>query len=184
MVIKSKTLHLQIALKYTDPVIWRIVTVPDGITLEQLHYVIQFAMGWDYSHLYEFDINGERYAGQDPWSSNADSGVLNKKLINVLGSKKKFHYMYDFGDSWLHELTVKKSVSVDKAQNHALCLEGENNCPPEDIGGVPGFEWFVEVMANPEHGDYNEMLDWYGERFDSERFDIDAINKRLKAIKL
>ncbi len=179
-------LQLRIELTYTEPTIWRCVLIPDTITLVQLHSVIQESMGWWNSHLHEFDIAGLRYGMIDPdWDD--DPELINearKKLLKVLGRRKKFNYIYDFGDSWLHRITLEKIYPMVKPQRYALCVGGENACPPEDVGGVPGYYEFLDVIANPDHEEYEQMLEWCGGSFNPESFDINATNANLKRIRL
>jgi len=101
-------LQLRIELCDTHPVVWRCVLVPDTITLVQLHAVIQAAMGWWDAHLHEFDIGGLRYGMPDPeWDLGPELiNEARKKLLTVLGNRKTFDYLYDFGDSWRHRCTI------------------------------------------------------------------------------
>ena len=191
-------LQLRIELRYTDPMIWRRVLVPDTITLVQLHAVIQESMGWSNSHLHEFEIAGLRYGMTDSeW--DVDPELINeerKKLLKVLGDQKQFDYLYDFGDSWLHRITLEKRLPVIEKitldniipaiepQRYAMCVDGENACPPEDVGGVPGYYNFLDVVSNPDHEEYEEMIEWCGGLFNPEFFDIDVTNTKLKRIRL
>ncbi len=185
--LNPKTLlQLRIELDYTKPAIWRSVWVPDSITLMKLHSVIQESMGWWDSHLHEFDLAGLRYGAIDPdWGDELDLiEEKRKKLLKVLGSRKKFSYVYDFGDSWLHRITLEQTLPMIKPQHHALCVAGENACPPEDMGGVPGYYGFLDVIADPDHEEHAEMLQWCGGSFDPGFFDIHATNESLKRIRL
>ena len=179
-------LQLRIELRYTDPMIWRRVLVPDTITLVQLHAVIQESMGWWNSHLHEFDIVGLRYGMTDPeW--DVDPELINearKKLLKVIGHGKQFDYLYDFGDSWLHRITLEKILPMIQPQRYAVCVGGENACPPEDVGGVPGYYNFLDVISNPDHEAFEEMIEWCGGLFNPEFFDIDATNTKLKRVRL
>jgi len=191
-------LQLRIELRYTAPMIWRRVLVPETITLVQLHAVIQESMEWSNSHLHEFEIAGLRYGMTDSeW--DVDPELINeerKKLLKVLGDQKQFDYLYDFGDSWLHRITLEKrlpmieQITLDniipgiEPQRYAMCVDGENACPPEDVGGVPGYHKFLDVISNPDHEEYDEMIEWCGGSFDPEFFDIDTANTNLKRIRL
>lgn len=191
-------LQLRIELLYTDPLIWRRVLVPDTITLVQLHAVIQESMGWLNCHPHDFDIAGRRFGMIDPeW--DVDPKLINearKTLLKVLWNRKQFDYLYDFGDSWLHRITQEKilpiieQITLDEIipmigpQRYAMCVDGENACPPEDVGGVPGYHNFLDVISNPDHEEYDEMIEWCGGSFDPEFFDIDTANKNLKRIRL
>ena len=184
--MKDLLVQLRVELRYIEPVIWRCVLVPDTITLVKLHAVIQAVMGWWDSHLHEFDIAGLHYGMTDPnW--DLDPELINearKKLLKVLGHRRQFDYLYDFGDSWLHRITLERTLPMIKSQRNAMCLAGENACPPEDVGGVPGYYDFLHAISNPDHEEHEEMLEWCGGSFNPRSFDIDATNTVLKQIKL
>lgn len=184
--VPTSLLRLRIELKHTSPAIWRIVLVPDTITLVQLHKVIQEAMGWWDCHLHEFDIAGMRYGTIDPeWDEDPELiSEARKKLLKVLYGKKKFNYLYDFGDCWLHEVTVEDLLPLTKPQRYATCLFGENQCPPEDVGGVYGYYDFLEALSDPSHEDHESVIEWCGGNFDPEGFNLEATNEQLKRIKL
>lgn len=94
----------------------------------------------------------------------------------------QFRYAYDFGDDWQHLITVEESASADSPVV-LLCIEGANACPPEDVGGPPGFMNFVEAMSDPKHEGHADMMRWHGKRFVPKRFDRDGVNRRLRKIK-
>lgn len=71
-----------------------------------------------------------------------------------------------------------------KPQRYALCVAGENACPPEDVGGMPGYYDILHVISSPDHEEHEEMLEWCGGSFNPQFFDIDATNTILKHIKL
>lgn len=179
-------LQLRMELCHFNPVIWRVVLVPDTITLVQLHNVIQDAMGWWNSHLHEFDIGGLRYGMIDPeWDD--DRALINearKKLLKVLGHLRQFDYVYDFGDFWQHKIKLERTLPMVKPQRYAVCIAGENACPPEDVGGMPGYYEFLEAISSPDHEEHERMLEWCGGSFNPQFFDIDATNTRLKHIRM
>ena len=55
-------------------------------------------------------------------------------------------------------------------------------CPPEDSGGTHGYANVLRVLADPADDEFASMKEWVGRRFDPERFDIVAVNKRLAAL--
>ena len=99
--------------------------------------------------------------------------------------RQRFMYEYDFGDGWQHELRIEEIVAPDeKPAEHPVLLAGERACPPEDIGGVPGYEGFLAAISDPENENYEEMRDWCGGvDFDPDFFEIDEINKILRKMK-
>ena len=176
--ISDQLYLLKITLRYSDPPIWRRLVVPATIRLYKLHKGIQVAMGWWDSHLHQFVINGREYG--DP--SIAEWGeVLNErryKLKNVAPRKgSKFMYEYDFGDGWQHDIVVEKILPNESGSKYLICLDGRRACPPEDVGGIPGYEEFLQAINDPEHEEHESYLEWIGGEFDAERFDIDRVNK-------
>ncbi len=179
-------LQLRIELMHTEPVIWRTVLVPDTITLVKLHAVIQTAMGWCGGHLHEFEIDGLNYGQIDPdWGMDPEPiNEARKRLLKVLGNRRHFHYLYDFGDAWWHRITLEATLPMTQPQRYAQCVAGENACPPEDVGGVPGYYEFLDAINDPAHEEHDSMMEWYGVPFDPELFDVDVTNAQLKQIKL
>lgn len=96
---------------------------------------------------------------------------------------RRFTYLYDFGDSWEHEITVEDILAPKDGGLRIVCTAGENACPPEDVGGEGGYASFLEASANPQHERHAEMLDWIGYPFDPRAFDLNAVNQRLLRIK-
>ena len=181
----ANILQLKIYLKNIDPKIWRRFLVSDNILFHQLHNILQEIMGWENYHLYSFDIDGMRIELPDEggYSENESENSKKIKLNKFIGAeKKKFDYLYDFGDSWEHEIIVEK-ISKNLPENVKqipYCLEGERACPPEDCGGVLGYEELIEISKDKNHPDYEERIkDWLGEDWDFEKFNINEINKKL-----
>jgi hypothetical protein len=94
-----------------------------------------------------------------------------------------FRYEYDFGDSWLHNLVVEGVLGPEPGQRYPVCVEGERACPPEDVGGVWGYEMFLEAIGDPGHPEHERFLEWIGGEFDAEEFDLDAVNAALRALR-
>ena len=67
--------------------------------------------------------------------------------------------------------TLEAIVPRQKGRKYPLCLGGDRACPPEDCGGVGGYENLLAVIRNPTHEEYESMLQWLGGRFDPEKFD-------------
>jgi hypothetical protein len=86
-----------------------------------------------------------------------------------------FQYIYDFGDDWLHQIAVEKVLGPEEGKPYPLLLTGKRACPPEDIGGIPGFLFLLEVLKNPEDEEYQEYKDWLDEEYDPARFGKEEI---------
>lgn len=185
--IPSCYYQLRVSLRYLKPEIWRRLVVPDIATLAQLHRLLQIVMGWTDSHMHEFRIGKTSYGTPD--SEWADMNpTLNEKrytLTAVVGDRlKKFDYLYDFGDGWEHEVRIEKRLTGAEMPSRSQCTAGANACPPDDVGGVPGYCDFVAAVLDPKHPEHRELLQWYGAPFDPYRFDIDAVNAQLKRIRI
>lgn len=176
--------QIKVTLLATDPPIWRRLLVPADLTLEQLHYVLQVAMGWDDSHMHEFLIGQQRFGTPDPMDEVfSGSGTVSERtvrLFNVLDQPKvKARYTYDFGDSWEHGIVVEKSLAPEAGLAYPTCVAGERHEPPEDCGGVPGFYNLLEALGDPEHEEHEDLLDWLGDNFDPNAFSVDEVNRQL-----
>lgn len=175
--------QLKVTLLGTKPPVWRRLVVPDNLTLADLHQVLQVAMGWDSVgwdyHLHEFNVNGVAFG--DPTHSEGWDGVTDEyqvRLGEVADQGSRLGYWYDFGDDWRHRVVVEKVLDGGAGPVAASCVAGRMACPPEDCGGVWGYEALLEVLADPSHPDYEQMAEWAGE-IDPETFDREAVNARL-----
>lgn len=178
--MRERTYLLKIQLLDIEPAIWRRFVVPASIPLDRLHDVIQITMGWTDSHLHEFTIGNKRYT-EYPKFKEDGLPCGRYRLGDLIKQKgRTFRYLYDFGDSWEHELTLEDSRYVDpELQTEISCLEGERACPPEDVGGLPGYEEFCEAIQDPNHEDHEMLMNWSGGNFDSEYFNCHEVNQEL-----
>ncbi len=181
---------LKISLLYLNPPIWRRVQVAGDTPLDELHAIIQMAMGWTNSHMHHFMLGSGRniqffkmdmkngfFAEEESEGGRYETEVT---LAEVLPKPKaSMTYEYDFGDSWLHEILVEKISPPEPGATYPRCIGGEYACPPEDIGGPPGYANFAMAIQNPRHPEHREMLDWVGKNFDPFKFDVEQANKLL-----
>ena len=176
--------QLKITLRDIKPPIWRRVQVKSNITLAQLHDVIQATMGWEDYHLHQYEKDGIYYGLPE---QNYDYEILNEKrfkLNSILTSEnEKLDYEYDFGDSWQHTIELEKILAPEPNEKYPVCLAGKRACPPEDCGGIWGYEDLIEALRDPDHPEHEDMLEWAGEDFDPEYFEVDEVNEQLKFIK-
>ena len=170
--------QMKITLKDVKPPIWRRIQVKSDITLHSLHRTIQTVMGWEDGHLHEFNIFGASYGDPEQEVGSDEKKVRLNKLH--LEEKHKFLYVYDFGDNWEHTILVEKILPMDEKKQYPICLTGKRSGPLEDCGGPWGYMDLLDVISDPNDPEYDERIDWVGEDFDSELFDIEKINKRLK----
>lgn len=181
--VKTRIFRIEIVLADVVPMVRRVVEVPGEVSLAVLHEVVQEAMGWEHAHLHEFEIGDARYGMPDPdWDSEvADESKT--KLFRLVGVGDRFGYVYDFGDGWEHVLTVESITVPESGVRYPRCVAGAGACPPEDVGGFPGYEQFLEALTDPAHPEHADRVEWWGsDRFDPAHFDFDAINRALQRL--
>ncbi|MDX9976310.1 MAG: plasmid pRiA4b ORF-3 family protein [FCB group bacterium] len=180
----EKAIQFKVQLCYIRPPIWRRVVLPDNATLGDLHAVIQTAMGWYNCHMHSFRIGGVYYTSRSA-SQMEDMDMENEERVPlaevVTRAKQKFIYEYDFGDSWEHEIVAEKFLPLDPAAKYPVCLGGARACPPEDCGSFPGYMDILKALnAKTPTAEQKELLEWVGEDYDPEGFDLDGVNRRLQ----
>lgn len=179
----SEIVTIRIELCDSDPLIWRQVEVPTSCTLKVLNDIIQAVMGWTNSHLWEFTVGKRRHGlpMDDGWGDEpADAGKV--RLRDVLKpGKTRIDYLYDFGDSWEHRLTVTDIRAGDPALSYPRYVAGERNGPPEDCGGIPGFYAMLDALADPKHPDHDEVAEWL-DGYNPEVVDTEPIGYALSRI--
>lgn len=171
--------RLKITLADSDPPIWRQVLVPGDVNLAGFHWVIQYVMGWSNSHLHMFHAGKRRFGPKTPdWDDVQDE---RKVILQDIAPKAgaRFFYEYDMGDSWMHQIHVEKIARLESGFQKPECLAGERACPPEDCGGIGGYEDLLAALRDPHHEQHEEMAEWVGEDFDPEAFDLAQANKAL-----
>jgi hypothetical protein len=160
-----KVYRFHVELRETD--IWREIDVPDNYNFWELHVALQDAMGWLDYHLHEFrprkkgPTQGEPIGiPDDDFGRKIIAGweVPIKKYFTTLGNS--IRYDYDFGDGWTHEITLTGMFLAVENKHYPTCHAGEMACPPEDCGGVPGYEHLLEVLKDAEHEEYVDMVEW------------------------
>ncbi len=176
--------RIRIELRELEPMIWRRVDVPLSSTLEALHHIIQAAFRWQNYHLYEFYV-GERVYGvpldEDPFDDHKihKASAIRLKTVVERGVER-FLYVYDFGDDWSHDVIVEEVRDGAGDTEYPAFVDGARRCPPEDVGGPPGFMEFLEAVLDPGHEEHAPMMEWYGGPFDPEDIDETSIRGVLK----
>ncbi len=184
---KRETVYqFRITLLDTQPPIWRRIQVKDG-TVDKLHEHIQTAMGWTNSHLHHFRKGEQLYGDPELMQENFEEMEYKDstatKISDILpqsGKRFRFEYEYDFGDSWDHEVLFEKCVEAEPGKRYPVRIAGARACPPEDVGGVWGYQDFLEAINDPEHEDHDGLLEWAGGSFDPEAFDPAAATTEMR----
>lgn len=204
-----KAYQIKIELIDSEPLIWRRVIVPAEIPFKRLHDTIQFAMGWWDSHLYEFEFPEEKlritcddesfdewkyysakYKTVKPTKKEDLLGIIGRilelklkksqstKIDKYLAKYTTFEYIYDFGDHWQHQIQIERVID-DYLFGYPQVLEGEGACPPEDVGGIGGYEEFLKAWNDPKHPEHDSVCEW-GEGMNYQPFDIVNTNELMQ----
>jgi hypothetical protein len=181
---ESKSLYqIKVTLVGSKPPIWRRLIVKDNTRLDQLHSVLQVAMGWFNSHLHQYRV-GSSYIGIP--DQDIDIDVTDEQMVYlqdiISNVKDNFVYEYDFGDGWEHKIVLEKKLPLDSSESPVV-IKGKKACPPEDCGGIWGYSDFLAAIQDPKHEEHEEMLEWFGGEFDPDEFDMNFINKKLNELK-
>ena len=171
---------LRVTLRDIRPAIWRRLEVPAGLSLIDLLRVLQAAMGWTDSHLHQFIHRGTYYGAPDREFGMPMVSERRTRLQDLLERPKdRLIYEYDFGDSWEHDVVLEDIAEAQPDLRYPRVVAGRRACPPEDVGGFPGYAEFVEAITDPTHDEHESMLTWAGGHFDPEDFDLIAANDRV-----
>ena len=196
----AATVHqFKITLDGIKPPIWRRIQLPSDASFWDLHCALNDAMGWEDAHLHEFRLGGRRNGLQigipmddgSGWfddSGLADWDVPVASHLALPGARCT--YLYDFGDDWSHTVLLEDILPVEAKAGYPRCLAGARACPPEDCGGIPGYQHICAALANPADADEDaeELLEWIGDDFDPEAFDpakvkFSSAARRLQALR-
>jgi len=145
--------------------------------------MLQAAMGWTDSHLHCFRIGDELYGMQFDDYPEGEIDETSVTVIGALSGHRRFVYEYDFGDSWDHDVVVEATWTMPSGLKFAVCVDGQNACPPEDCGGVPGYALMLEALGDPSHEEHDDFLGWLGGPFDPEAFDLAVPNAALQRVR-
>lgn len=179
----QKLFEMRLELLDVEPAVWRQVLIPDDISLYEIGATLIGAMGWHGSHMFAFEIDGQRYDikfdDEFDLEESADmDGVLAR---DVLKPGVEAALQYDYGDDWRHEIKVLDHRAVVEGDKLPRCIDGENACPPEDTGGPFGFDEMLAAASDPDHPDYAEMSEYLGD-FDPKAFDLKKANSNIKRV--
>jgi hypothetical protein len=151
--------------------------------MARLSEMLLAAMGWTNSHLHAFRVGQKLYGMND---DEFPDGEIDEKTVTVLQAlreERRFTYEYDFGDGWEHDVVIEELTWSYFALKFAVCLDGQNACPPEDVGGTGGYAEFLEAISDPQHKEHESYLEWVGGSFDPAEFDLANTNALLQKVR-
>ena len=182
-----KKLNIKISLIDSDPEIYRIVEVPSNIRLENFADVINTAMGWEGYHLHLFQkgktiYTADEYGDDLLFDPNNTVNSYSLSLGEILTRKgSHIKYEYDFGDSWVHRITLESQQAYKKDETQGIFLiDGANACPPEDCGGIYGYQEMLEALKQPHSKAAKEYREWLGKNFNAHKFNAKKVERELR----
>jgi hypothetical protein len=176
--------RLKITLEGVMPPIWRRVEVPLNLRLDRLHLVIQAAMGWTNSHLYEFRAGQKAWGLPDPGDGDRPVDARKGRLTDALNASgtTALEYIYDFGDYWAHIVEVEKTGEAESGVVYPRLVDAARRCPPEDCGGVGGYEELLAALDDPKHEMHETLSEWIGGKFDPDNAQPRNLAKDVEAL--
>lgn len=177
-------LQLKISLKDVYPPIWRRLLISSSTDLAELHRIIQITMGWSNSHMHQFTAGKKQFGVPDDEFGDSTTPEIGVRIGSLLKAENEWiSYEYDFGDSWEHKIVLEKILPYRPEEGGPRCIDGSRGCPPEDVGGAWGYEEFLEAYTDSGHPDHEEKLEWVGDSFDPEQFDLEQVNLNLRRMR-
>ena len=175
------TAHVfRVPLRHVEPEVWRRVVVASEMPLTKFATALERAMGWDSTHLRLFDVAGVLFGNTDHDAPH----LINEKVARVSHVLPRVESLlrwdYDFGDGWEHDVVVKAIEPLNPKTKYPVVLDGERACPPEDVGGPPGYEELLRVLNDPTDDEHEHLVSWAPEGFDPAAFDVATANRRLR----
>jgi len=159
-------------LGVTKPPVWRRLQLRADTRLDQLHEILQAALGWENYHMHVFEFGEQRFGVRDPELDFSDERQVTLGELTDIGTR--FRYTYDFGDDWHHEILIEDLLDPEPNIHYPILVDAKGACPPEDCGGVWGYADLKEILADPSHDEHQERLEWL-ELDDANEFDPNAV---------
>nr|WP_271627576.1 plasmid pRiA4b ORF-3 family protein [Bradyrhizobium sp. CCBAU 11445] len=186
MSLNKTAVRIKVTLKDVKPEVMRCLVVPLTLRLDRLHLTLQAAFGWTNSHLFEFLAGEGRWGIPDPDGDFGPQPIDARKtrLSNIVQETgaKTIHYLYDFGDSWDHVIKLEKWFDNTTTEGLPFLLEAAGRCPPEDVGGAPGYAEYLDAISDPAHPEHERMRLWGPEQFDPDVVDRKALEAAVNAL--
>jgi hypothetical protein len=147
-------------LGVAKPPVWRRLQLRADTRLDQLHEILQAALGWENYHMHVFCFGEEEFGIPDRELGFSDERQATLGELIDLGAG--FRYTYDFGDDWEHEILAEDLLDADPDTHYPVLVAAKGACPPEDCGGPWGYANLKEILADPNHDEHQDMLEWLG----------------------
>jgi len=179
----DKVARLRVEVDEVTPSVVRHIEVPLDIRLDDLHFVLQIAIGWQNCHPFEFrpaDADGKAWGlvdRDDPESTRLPAERAT--LAELLGLGRRFHYDYVYGEDWTHTVELEAVTAAAANTKYPLLVSARGRCPPADIGGADGYETYLLAISDPNHLHHEAMREFDDPDFDPHVVDEATIRANL-----
>jgi Plasmid pRiA4b ORF-3-like protein len=175
--------EMKVTLDDVTPPIVRKLVVSTKHSLDEIHDIIQTAMGWNDLHMHAFQIPRTRKVLGIPSMFESDMEVDDEEDVFVRDllarGVQKMKYTYDFGDNWVHTNEFGNAVEAIPGALYPICVDGTGACPPEDCGGPWGYAERRSILQNPKHPGYKDAREWLGSPSQLDKFSVREVNECL-----
>lgn len=178
----SEIARLHVEIDDVTPRVARCVEVPIDIRLDDLHFVLQIAIGWQNGHPFEFRIGDGVWGLQDRDAEGSVAAAEQATLADILARGSTFQYDYVFGEDWQHTVTLEARAAARPGERYPNLVSAEGHCPPADIGGPVGYETYLRSITDPASVNHADMLDFDAPDFDPNTVDVAALRKNLASL--
>ncbi len=175
--------RLIVEIKDVTPRVARCLDVPIDIRLNDLHFVLQIAIGWQNGHPFEFRIADRAWGLQDRDAASSPMPADRATLADILALGDTFKYDYVFGEDWQHTVTLQSRGAAASDNHYPQLVSAEGRCPPADIGGPIGYECYLRAIADPASIHHEDMLEFDAPDFDPHAVDEAALRANLASLR-
>jgi len=176
--------RLRVAVDEVAPAVVRRVEVPLAMRLDDLHFVLQIAIGWQNCHPFEFRFGDRAWGLVDRDAESNPLPAEGATLAEVHALGRSFKYGYVFGEDWQHTVEIEAVAPAEPGVVYPRLVEAHGRCPPADIGGAAGYEVYVSAIADPRHPLHETMVEFDDPEFDPAKVDAAALAKNLANLAL
>ncbi len=169
----AKIFEIKATLQGLKSEVYRTFQVDSSINLQVLHEVFQALFGWENFHLHFY----QDHKSQDIKKEDQ------VKLSDAIAKGEDLKYVYDYGDSWTIKCELIRIFDDSAINKYPVCIDGLRKSPPEDSGGVTGYEMSLELISLSPKKDYSLITEWYGKDYDPNYFNLDEVNQALSQLR-
>jgi hypothetical protein len=174
--------RLCVEIDDVTPRVMRCVEVPITIRLDDLHFVLQIAIGWQNGHPFEFRVGDTIWGLRDREAEANPLPAEEATLADILALGERFQYDYVFGEDWQHTITLVARSAARADRTYPDLVSAEGRCPPADIGGPTGYETYLRSIADPASVNHADMLDFDAPDFDPAVVDEAQLRANLASL--